>query len=103
MSWIEMNDKVWPPPEKITKRLKKILNEVGRQKTNNFNTVVSESQTGLSKSQKIDIILKLTNRGLMSTPDCPCPYTKLIDDVSTSTNELVMVTAFQMEAFVEKV
>jgi hypothetical protein len=32
MSWIEMNDKVWPPPEKITKRLKKILSESAKTK-----------------------------------------------------------------------
>jgi hypothetical protein len=28
MSWVEMNDKVWPPPEKITKRLKNLLQNI---------------------------------------------------------------------------
>lgn len=32
LSWMEVQDKNWPPVEKITKRLKRIVSETGKSK-----------------------------------------------------------------------
>jgi hypothetical protein len=41
MSWTEMSDKVFPTPDKFTKRLKKILKDLCSHKAD-FNKIVCE-------------------------------------------------------------
>jgi hypothetical protein len=65
LSWLEMSDKVWPPPEKITIRFKKLLAEF--HKPRNFKEVPKELHTGLTIMQKIDVILQLLDRPMPST------------------------------------
>jgi hypothetical protein len=79
MSWIETGtEKQWPPADKITLRLKKLLQDYNKK--HDFSKV-DKSQlntSGLSAAQKIEVILQLQTRLIQGDASIQ----RLMEDVS---------------------